>query len=148
VSVVIRPGVPSDLEDLLPLVRAYREFYECVPDAERERTFMDAHLRGGTSAIFLAFDGDDAVGFAQLFPTSSTVGLGRSLILEDLYVVPQSRRQGVAAALIRRSVAYARDVGAVSMFLETAKTNTAAQALYERAGWEREGRFYKYNASL
>jgi ribosomal protein S18 acetylase RimI-like enzyme len=34
------------------------------------------------------------------------------------------------------------------MFLETANDNFAAQALYEKAGWAREGRFLKYNAPL
>jgi predicted GNAT family acetyltransferase len=34
------------------------------------------------------------------------------------------------------------------MFLETAMDNVTAQRVYARAGWSREGRFYKYNAPL
>jgi len=138
----------ADLEELLPLVRAYRVFYEREPEAARERALMERNLCEGRSIVFLARAGDTACGFVQLFETQSTVWLGPSLILEDLYVEPAARRRGVAARLIERSMEYARAIGATGMFLETAAENLAAQAVYERAGWSREGRFYKYNAPL
>jgi ribosomal protein S18 acetylase RimI-like enzyme len=139
----------ADLEALLPLVTAYRVFYKQIPDA-REREFVERNLRENRSTIFLARDGDTgvALGFTQLFQTYSTVWLGPALILEDLFVNPDVRRGGVATSLLEAAVAYAREIGAVGMFLETAMDNATAQAVYERAGWTREGRFYKYNAPL
>ncbi|HVA32748.1 MAG TPA: GNAT family N-acetyltransferase [Candidatus Baltobacteraceae bacterium] len=101
------------------------------------------------STIFVAVDSDKSiVGFAQLFSTSSTVWLGLALILEDLYVKPEARRKGIATKLLDAAVRYAREIGAVSMFLETAMDNLAAQAAYEATGWTREDRFCKYNAAL
>jgi ribosomal protein S18 acetylase RimI-like enzyme len=135
-----------DLEALLPLVAAYREFYEQRADAIRERALIAQHLDTGTSTIFIARSGGKAVGFAQLFATYSTVWLGPSLILEDLFVDPSARGAGIATKLLERALAYSREISAVGMFLETAMDNAAAQRVYERAGWTREGRFYKYNA--
>lgn len=146
---VIRRATIDDLDRLVPLVRGYREFYKQAHDADSERAFMSRHLNAGTSIVFLAIDErDNAVGFAQLFETFSTVHLSPALILEDLFVAPDARGGGLASALLDATVAYARVCGASGMFLETAMDNTAAQRVYERNGWVREGRFYKYNATL
>jgi GNAT superfamily N-acetyltransferase len=139
----------DDLDALLPLVTAYRVFYEQEPDPSRERELLAGHLRDGTSTIYLARDErGKAIGFAQLFQTKSTVRLGPSLILEDLFVAPHARRSGVATALLERVIEHARAVGGVAMFLETATSNVTAQSVYERAGWTREAEFFKYNAPL
>ena len=138
-----------DLLDLLPLVTAYRVFYEQLPNEERERDFITQNMSQKRSTIFIARNaGGDAVGFVQLFQTFSTVHLGPQFILEDLFVVPRARGSGVASKLLERAIQYAKETGVTGMFLETAMDNEAAQAVYERNGWTREGRFYKYNAPL
>ena len=145
----IRQATVDDLEALLPLVTAYRVFYRRKPEPRREREFMETNLRERRSTVFLATGAQaGAVGFAQLFQLYSTVWLGPSLILEDLFVAPEVRGAGVAAKLLERAENYARETGAVGMFLETAMDNAVAQRVYERAGWSREDRFYKYNARL
>ena len=145
---MIRRATVADLDALLPLVQAYRVFYKQQPDAARERTFFSSHLRNGTSVVYVAEVGGLIVGFVQLFPAYSTVYLAGVWILEDLFVDPEHRGTGLAAALLERGLVHAREDGACGMFLETAYDNTAAQRVYERAGWTREGRFYKYNAPL
>jgi ribosomal protein S18 acetylase RimI-like enzyme len=147
-TVAVRRADVADSPALLPLVRAYRIFYKQQPDAEREREFIEAHLRNGTSTIYIAEVHGTAAGFMQLFKTFSTVHLCGSWILEDLFVDPPYRGAGVATALLQRAVQHVHEDGAGSMFLETANDNLAAQALYEKAGWTREGRFLKYNAPL
>jgi GNAT superfamily N-acetyltransferase len=145
-NLTIERATAGDLEALLPLVTAYREFYEQRADAVRERALIARHLNTGTSTIFVARCDGDAVGFVQLFQTFSTVWLGPSLILEDLFVLPSARGAGIATKLLERALTYSRETSAVGMFLETAMDNRTAQRVYERAGWTREGRFYKYNA--
>ena len=147
-EIVIRRASPGDLGRLLPLVRAYREFYAQNPNDARTREFVDSHLRNGTSTIYLAEAAGDAVGFSQMFRSFSTVHLAPVWILEDLFVEPLYRGAGIATALLARAVEHAKDDRAGGMFLETAYDNDAAQRVYERAGWTREGRFYKYNAPL
>jgi len=145
---LIERAAAGDLDELLPLVRAYRVFYKQQPNEMRERDFVARHLRDGTSVIYVARTGGRAAGFTQLFKTYSTVHLAPAWILEDLFVDPGARRSGVAAALLERALAHARESGACGMFLETAHDNVAAQRVYKRAGWTREGRFYKYNAPV
>ena len=147
-SISVRRAQFADLDVVLPLVQAYRAFYEQPPDAKREREFIESHLRNETSAIYLALAGEAPAGFMQIFESHSTVHLGPSLILEDLFVAPEFRKQGAARALLEQALVHAREHGAAGMMLETAYGNRAAQRLYEGAGWTREGRFYKYNAPL
>lgn len=147
-EITIRHATQKDAGALLPLVRAYRAFYEQQPDAQRERAFIDGHLRNHTSVICIAERSGAAAGFMQLFKTYSTVHLCASWILEDLYVDPAHRHAGAATELLRHAVQHVREDGAGGMFLETAHENLAAQALYEKAGWVREARFIRYNAPL
>jgi ribosomal-protein-alanine N-acetyltransferase len=49
------------------------------------------------------------------------------------------RRNGHAAALLGQAEAWARDAGVEEILLEVAETNTAARALYARAGFAERG---------
>ena len=147
-TIDIRRAREGDLEALLPLVRGYREFYKQTHDGASERATMAGHLRDDTSTVYLAWNGERAVGFVQIFAYASTVRLAPSLVLEDLFVATDARGSGVATRLLERALEHARRIGAAGMFLETAMDNATAQRVYERCGWVREGHFFKYNAPL
>jgi ribosomal protein S18 acetylase RimI-like enzyme len=146
--VEITRATSGDLDALLPLVRGYREFYKQPYDAMGERSHIGAHLSNGSAVIFVAHEDGVAIGFVLIMQYMSTVRLGPALILEDLFVDSKARGSGAADALMDAVIRYARDLGAAGMFLETAMDNARAQAVYERHGWTREERFYKYNAPL
>jgi [ribosomal protein S18]-alanine N-acetyltransferase len=63
-----------------------------------------------------------------------------------LAVAPDARRRGVASALLAGAMAAAREQAATAMVLEVAIGNTAARALYERAGFIEAGRRPGYYA--
>ncbi|MDQ6929890.1 MAG: GNAT family N-acetyltransferase [Candidatus Eremiobacteraeota bacterium] len=147
-NVEIHRADPDDFDDLLPLFRAYRLFYERAAEPAAEHRFLSERLANADSTIFIARDGTSAVGFVQLFTTFSSVYLGPVLLLEDLFVHPDARGRGTASALLGRSRGHAAQLRAVGMFLETAHTNRAAQRVYERAGWQLECAFRKYNCPL
>jgi [ribosomal protein S18]-alanine N-acetyltransferase len=63
-----------------------------------------------------------------------------------LAVTPNARRQGVAGTLLAGAMAAAREQAAKTMVLEVAIGNTAARALYERAGFVETGRRSRYYA--
>ncbi len=86
--------------------------------------------------IFVAEDGGRLLGFTQLFPSFSSVRAVRVWVLNDLYVVREARRQGVARALLDAAAAFGRDSGAARLELETDHDNRTAQALYRHLGWE------------
>ena len=61
--------------------------------------------------------------------------------LEELYVAPSKRGQGLGRALLEAAMDVARSEGAERMELGTSADDTAARALYERSGFSnREGR--------
>ena len=64
--------------------------------------------------------------------------------LLNLSVIPEARRQGLGAELLARFLDDALRLGAEQVFLEVRVGNTAAIALYERAGFVRVARRIDY----
>ncbi|HUY90126.1 MAG TPA: GNAT family N-acetyltransferase [Pirellulales bacterium] len=69
-------------------------------------------------------------------------------VLNDLFVEPGGRRQGVAERLIRRAVEFARSTGACRLTLATGVENLPAQRLYEKLGWTKDEAFIHFNFAL
>lgn len=127
----------EDLPDLLPLLRGYCDFYEVAPldedllavcrallaDPERQGIQLIARGEGGTAA-----------GFATILWSWSTLRAARLAVMNDLFVAPGARGQGVGEALIAACRAEAADHGAAWLGWQTARDNAPARRLYERAG--------------
>ncbi len=146
---IVRAG-SADLEPVARLFDAYRQFYEKPADPERARTFMAERLGNGDSVVFLARVPEDgtALGFTQLYPSFSSVSAQPIWILNDLYVIPEARRSGVARALMLTAEAFARETGAKRLTLSTAHTNAQAQALYESLGYQQDMDYRHYDLEL
>ncbi|WP_417383884.1 GNAT family N-acetyltransferase [Gimesia sp.] len=144
-SITIRQAVLSDLDTIAPLFDSYRQFYGRTSDINAAREFLLNRFNHGESVLFLASTGDTPVGFTQLYPSFSSVSLARTFILNDLFVAPAERRQGIASQLLTAAVDYARNVNAVRLSLATEITNQTAQALYLSAGWKQDEQFLVYH---
>ncbi len=127
-----------------PLLDAYRRFYKRRSDMVGARKFLRNRLAREESAVFLAMDGKEAVGFVQLYPSFDSVTMRNLWILYDLFVVPTARKRGVAKLLIERAQRFAAETKAKRLILETAVDNVTAQKLYERLGWKRDTAFHRY----
>ncbi|MDH5832285.1 GNAT family N-acetyltransferase [Luteimonas sp. M1R5S18] len=138
---------PADLDALAALFDAYRQFYGQPSDVPAAREWLRSRLRFGESKVLVARQGSTAVGFAQLYPMFSSVRMARTWVLNDLFVLPATRRQGVARALLDAAAAFARADGAASIQLETARDNAAARATYRDAGWHEDATQW-YSLSL
>ena len=138
-----------DLDTLVALFDGYRQFYGQPADLARARSFLAERFRQHESLILLARDGQgEGLGFTQLYPLFSSVRTVRTYLLNDLFVSPSARRQGVAAALLNAAAEEARSRGAASLSLSTALDNAPAQALYESLGWRRDRQFCEYGLTL
>ncbi|MFZ1024076.1 MAG: GNAT family N-acetyltransferase [Thermoplasmata archaeon] len=133
----------SEVGAVVPLFDAYRQFYRQPSDRRRSRAFLAARLRTQESAIFVARVATRPVGFMQLYPTFSSISLEPIWILNDLYVVPRARRQGIGGCLLKRAQKFAQDTGAAAILLETASGNPARK-LYESLGWQLDQEFGHY----
>ena len=130
----------AELDELLPLMRGYSDFYEVTPTDEAllalSRALIADPQREGQQ--FLARDGDGrAIGFATVYWLWSTTSATRIGLMNDLFVAPEGRGSGAAEALIERCREACREHGASKLTWQTAKDNGRAQAVYDRIGGER-----------
>ncbi|MBX7228911.1 MAG: GNAT family N-acetyltransferase [Burkholderiaceae bacterium] len=143
----------NHLDLLTDLFDAYRVFYKAASQPESAREFIANRLRLQDSVVFLAMDEtNQGMGFLQLYPVFSSVAMQPAYLLNDLFVAPRFRQKStgrsVASALIRACEAYAKQVGVSYLFLQTAHTNTQAQAVYEHLGWKLDETFRVYERIL
>jgi GNAT superfamily N-acetyltransferase len=144
----VRQATVGDLDLLVPLFDSYRQFYRQPSEPERARLFLLERLERNQSVIFLALEGEAAIGFTQLYPSFSSGAMGRIFILNDLFVAPEARGRGAGSALLHAAADYGRRAGALRLVLSTEITNTTAQSVYERQGWKRDTVFCVYQLAL
>ncbi|TML61969.1 MAG: GNAT family N-acetyltransferase [Actinobacteria bacterium] len=135
-----RVGEP-DLQELLPLVRAYCDFYEVAPTDEAllavSRVLIADPDREGVQ-VMARDNGMEAVGFATVYWSWDTLIADRVGIMHDLFVRPPDRGTGVADLLIDACVQECRRHGAAKLGWQTARDNARAQAVYRRVGATRD----------
>jgi GNAT superfamily N-acetyltransferase len=142
--VEIKKAAAEDINLVAPLFNAYRVFYKQASNEKAAADFLQERFAKNESAIFIAFLGGVAVGFCQLYPIFSSVGLQRAWLLNDLFVDENARGQGVAAALLQQAKAFGTDNNARWLLLQTGADNFTAQSVYEKNGWKRvEDHFYE-----
>jgi len=139
-----------DLDDLVPLFDHYRSFYHQPSDVKAAREFLLARLEHAQSVVFIARDlsNNQAVGFTQLYPSFSSLSMKRVWVLNDLYVLEDCRRQGIAELLLEQARGLAVKTNAKGIELSTAPDNATAQALYQKQGYVRDDEFIHYFLDL
>lgn len=135
----------DDLPQLAPLFDAYRQFYGQPGDPVLVERFLRERIGRDESLVWIAWQGAQAIGFCQCYPTFCSVVAAPIFVLYDLYVLPAARSLGAARALMHAAEDEARQRGCVRLDLSTAKTNLRAQALYESQGWQRDDVYFVYN---
>jgi GNAT superfamily N-acetyltransferase len=129
--------ISADLPDLLPLVRAYSDFYDVAPADDALLAVSHSLIadpdREGVQLIARS-DGGEAVGFATVYWTWDTLIAARVGIMHDLFVIPSARGTGIADLLIEACVEECRRHGAAKLGWQTAPDNTRARRVYERVG--------------
>lgn len=140
VPVTIEKVIQLDLSELLPLMRAYCDFYGVEPRDEKlvglSRSLIDDPGEG-QQLIAREEEGRKAVGFATIFWGWQTLDAGRIGLMNDLYVVPDARGSGVGRRLIEACRASCRKKGVGKLVWETAPDNVTAQRLYDSTGAEK-----------
>lgn len=114
-------------DDIGLLERAYVAFrgLDDTPDP--------AFLIDPANVAFVALEGEDVIGWSWGHELHRPNG-DRTLLLYEVDVLEEHRRQGVGRALLDAFVRHARDLGHAKMWLFTDAGNDAAQRLYEGAG--------------
>jgi ribosomal protein S18 acetylase RimI-like enzyme len=140
----IRQATIEDINQLSILFDQYRVFYQQPSDIQAATTFLTERFNNNESLIFVAEEGQTLVGFTQLYPVFSSVGLSRTWVLNDMYVSETARGSGAADALLQKAQEMGTEQGCRWMMLQTATDNQRAQRVYERNGWKKDEAFFTY----
>ena len=127
----------SDLAALLPLVRAYCDFYGVAPSRGARRApgrRRGAEPQGEGVPQHAPDEAGRPAGFATVYWSWDTLVAARVGVMHDLFVTPEQRGRGIAEALIGACRAECRDHDAVKLGWQTARDNDRARRLYERVG--------------
>ena len=127
------------MDTLLPLIAAYQRFYEAGEiDEARNRAFFSRFLAPSEDGLLLGAWRDGALlGYACLYWSFTSIIPAETVLMNDLYVDPAHRSQGVGRALIEASATIARERGAQRLEWMTTTSNEAAQRLYDSTGAQR-----------
>jgi len=150
-ELIVKRITATSYQLVVDLFNNYRIFYKQPSDIAAAENYIRQRLHRNESIIYAVLINDKPVGFTQLYPTYSSVRLVKNWILNDLYVDPDYRKQGVAATLINTVIEFAKGDGAKFVQLETAHDNYNAQRLYESLGFvkqEVDGEFYLYKLNI
>jgi GNAT superfamily N-acetyltransferase len=107
---LLRPAVPTDLPDILRLIRALAEYERNLHHAVVTEADLRALLFGHTPrahVVLAQTPGQKPIGIALYYFTVSTFAGRTGLFLEDLFVDPAHRGTGIGLALMRHMAAIA-----------------------------------------
>jgi ribosomal protein S18 acetylase RimI-like enzyme len=133
-AVTVRRATADDESTIREL---WEEFEAEVPEPPGfqpetwEEEWRDTKRQLDAGGVFLAEDGDGAVGVAKI----DTPDHG-AMHVHLVHVRPRARRQGVGRALVRACVAHARDAGAATISLHVLLSNSDARAVWQRLGFQ------------
>ena len=137
----VAQATPRDVAAIVPLFAAYRAFFAGGRDADQSRRFLEERLARGDSVVFVAWMGDEAEGFIQLYPLWSSWHCRRIWFLSDLYVEERSRKRGMGRRLVERVVAYAHEPAASSIMVELPRREPHLKEFYAKLGFHEDELF-------
>jgi ribosomal protein S18 acetylase RimI-like enzyme len=135
---VIRAGV-DDAGQVARLLHDFNtEFDDFTPGVERLTERLRELLADDEAVALLGGDGPDGVAVLRFRPALWTPS--NDAYLEELYVAPARRGEGIGRALLEAALDVSRERGAGNIQLGTSTDDVEARSLYESAGFtNREG---------
>lgn len=132
----LQPVTEADASALLAFARAFHAEDGHALDAAGERGVRQAALGDPlVRAWFLVLDGK-RVGYAALTLGFSIMHGGRDAFIDDIYVEPTMRGNGIGTRAMALLEAEAQALGVQTLHLEVETENRRATALYEARGYE------------
>jgi GNAT superfamily N-acetyltransferase len=119
-------------DEAVALFDQYRQHYGANPAPDAVADWMRDQLCSDRVRVYLA---GEARGICSTTVAPAALSLRTVWLVRDLYVRPDSRRQGVARALLGQVAEDAREAGAHRLSLQTETTNVRAVELYAKNGF-------------
>jgi GNAT superfamily N-acetyltransferase len=129
----IRPAAPSDYPRWRELFDAYMRFYEREPDEAIAKHVWSRILDPAAPVYAAVAEVDGRVeGITNYLLHETTFGTGLVCYLQDLFVDPSTRAQGIGKALIDWVIAEMERNGWLRVYWNTRETNYRARGLYDK----------------
>jgi ribosomal protein S18 acetylase RimI-like enzyme len=131
----VRPADREDADLVVELLSAQLLEHGLAAGREQVRRGIEVAFQMG-GPLLVAMDGLRGVGACLANRIASVEYGGAVLFIEELYVVPDARRRGVARALLGHLLADGRASGVRAVELEVDEGHEPARALYRSLGFE------------
>ena len=143
----IRPARFEDIEDmttLLALLFSIEEDFDF--DAQRQQRGLNLMLQNNNGIILVAESDSRVVGMCMGQLMVSTAEGGWSMLVEDVVILPDFRKRGLARLLLDSLAVWGTARGVCRLQLLADINNSSAHRFYEHLGWQRTalGCFKKY----
>jgi GNAT superfamily N-acetyltransferase len=132
----IRPAQESDVDAIFDLIRGLADYEKLSDRVTGNTELLRSHLFGDRpyAEAIVAELGDLSIGFALFFHNYSTFLTQPGLYLEDVFVRPEYRRQGVGKALLAAVAKIAVDRGCGRLEWSVLEWNQNAIEFYQSLG--------------
>ncbi|NJM76375.1 MAG: GNAT family N-acetyltransferase [Acaryochloridaceae cyanobacterium RU_4_10] len=132
----------ADLTLLLELVREFHVHEKLPFEEEIDRNVLKHFLTHEfLGQAWLILQADEAIGYILVTLSFSLEYRGRDAFIDELYLRPQYRGQGIGS----QTLAFAEDackvLGVRALHLEVDFNNSNAQRLYRKVNYQRHDRF-------
>jgi ribosomal protein S18 acetylase RimI-like enzyme len=145
---IIKANV-NHIKQVGELFDLYRQFYKYVSNINESTDYISERMKNNESIIFIATSKQkEVMGFVQLYETFGSLDLGKIIILYDLYVKKDHRKNKIGRQLMLKSHEYAKKINAKRIQLSTATDNFIGQSLYESLGYVKDADFYTYDFEI
>jgi ribosomal protein S18 acetylase RimI-like enzyme len=135
----IRDAQPADAETIASLAHALSlEEGHPAPALQARHVRAEGFGARARFRVLIAERDGQPVGYAVFFPAYNTDHAERGLYLQDLYVVPEARRQGAGRALMAAVARACEAEGGCYVFWNARPENRAGLAFYRAIGARQE----------
>jgi GNAT superfamily N-acetyltransferase len=133
---IIRAAEERDIDRIFELILGLADYEKLRDRVTGNAELLRSHLFGDRAyaEAIVAELGDLTIGFALFFPTYSTFLTQPGIHLEDVFVQPEYRRQGVGKALMTAMAKIAHDRGCGRLEWSVLDWNQPAIEFYQSLG--------------
>ncbi len=137
-KLLVRAAEERDITAIAVLIREFAEFEKLTEYCEVTENDLREVIFGKKDFVqaLVALSDGRYVGYALFYPIFKSFRGERSIFLEDLYVTPDLRGNGLGIVMLREVAKYAKEEGFVRMDWQALKWNAPAIKFYESLGAE------------
>ena len=140
---VIRKAVPADVPGMMPVVARYWAFEQVGHfDADRVQAALSAFLADSPFGVAWVAEWQGRVaGYLISTFTFSLEHGGKMADIDEFFIIPEARSQGLGTALLKTAEEYLSANGFCRWQLQIARDNHSGRAFYTRHGFRPRDRY-------